>query len=283
MTGPEWVRNEVNLPIEKGRETCYPLLGVISMDYDKLLNMVTELGYQLMYSGAEIYRAEESIYRLLRAYGLEDPQVFAIPNCLIVSVTTPQGHPITRMRRIPGHGTNLELLERCNDLCRRLCFDPVPLDQAQTEVAAIGGTVRLYQPLKILLGYGLAPAFFTPLFGGGLRDSVCAFVCGLIVGICQLFGGRFIGSNSFFRTVICSAIASLASLLLVRVGLGMDVDKVTIGVLMLLVPGAALTNAMREIMAGDIISGVSRMAEVILLASAIALGVMVGLWIGQIL
>ena len=29
------------------------------MDYDALLNMGTELGYQLMYSGAEIYRVEE--------------------------------------------------------------------------------------------------------------------------------------------------------------------------------------------------------------------------------
>ncbi len=252
------------------------------MDYDKLLNMVTELGYQLMYSGAEIYRAEESIYRLLRAYGLEDPQVFAIPNCLIVSVTTPQGHPITRMRRIPGHGTNIELLERCNDLCRRLCFHPVPLDEAQEQVSAISAAVRKYQPWKILLGYGVAPAFFTPLFGGGLRDSLCAFVCGIVVGICQLFGRRLIGSNTFFRTAICSAVASLISLMLVRIGLGVDVDKVTIGVLMLLVPGAALTNAMREIMAGDIISGVSRIAEVLLLASAIALGVILGLWIGRI-
>ena len=52
---------------------------------------------------------------------------------------------------------------------------------------------------------------------------------------------------------------------------------------MLLVPGMALTNAMREIMAGDIMSGLSRMAEVILLASAIALGVIVGLWLGQLL
>ena len=79
------------------------------MDYDKLLNMATELGYQLMFSGAEIYRVEESVFRLLRAYGLEHPQVFAIPNALIVSVTTPQGHPITRMSRLPSHGTDLSI------------------------------------------------------------------------------------------------------------------------------------------------------------------------------
>ena len=95
------------------------------MEYDDLLNMGTELGYQLMFSGAEIYRVEESVYRLLTAYGLQ-PQVFAIPNCLIVSLNTPQGHPITQMRRIPSHGTDIELLERCNDLCRRLCREVPP-------------------------------------------------------------------------------------------------------------------------------------------------------------
>ena len=64
------------------------------MEYDDLLNMGTELGYQLMFSGAEIYRVEESVYRLLTAYGLQ-PQVFAIPNCLIVSLNTsrPSHHP----------------------------------------------------------------------------------------------------------------------------------------------------------------------------------------------
>ena len=67
------------------------------MDYDALLNLGTELGYKLVLSGAEIYRVEESVLRLLTAYGLQ-PQVFALPSCLIVSVNTPAGHPITQMR-----------------------------------------------------------------------------------------------------------------------------------------------------------------------------------------
>jgi uncharacterized membrane protein YjjP (DUF1212 family) len=128
----------------------------------------------------------------------------------------------------------------------------------------------------------MAAAFFTPLFGGGLRDALCACVCGVVVGGCLLFGRRLIGSNGFFRTVTCSAVASLLALVLVRLGLGVSVDTVTIGTLMLLVPGVALTNAMREIMAGDVVSGLSRTAEAILVATAIALGAAVGLGIGQI-
>ena len=248
------------------------------MNYDKLLNISVELGCRLMSSGAEIYRVEESVRRLLQAYGLESPEAFAIPNCVIVSIATPEGHPITRMRRIAGHGTDIELLERCNDLCRRLCVQTPPLEEAQGLLDALPG--RSYAPRQVLLGYGIAPAFFSPLFGGGVGDTLSALMGGLAVGFCLLYAGRLIGSNSFFRTAICSAVASLVSLLLVRLGLGRSVDTVTISVLMVLVPGVALTNAMREIMAGDIISGLSRAADSILTAAAIAIGTAVGLAIG---
>ena len=253
------------------------------MDYDKLLNLSVELGCQLMSSGAEIYRVEESVRRLLQAYGLESPEVFAIPNCVIVSITTPEGHPITRMRRIGAHGTDIELLERCNDLCRRLCVQRPAVELAQEELASLPDQVPRHASWQVLLGYGITSAFFSPLFGGGLADSVCAFLGGLAVGFCLLYAGRFIASNSFFRTAICSTVASLVSLVLVRCGLGQSLDIVTISVLMVLVPGVALTNARREIMAGDIISGLSRAADSILTAAAIAVGSAAGLSLVRIL
>ena len=135
----------------------------------------------------------------------------------------------------------------------------------------------------MLLGYGTAPAFFAPLFGGGLRDLACAFLCGLAVGLCLLYGGKFIGANSFFRTAVCSAVAAFLALALVEAGLGESVDVVTISTLMVLVPGVALTNAMREIMAGDTFSALSRTADAILVASAIALGAAAGQALGGLL
>ena len=253
------------------------------MNSDKLLNLAVELGCTLAVSGGEIYRVEESVYRLLRAYGGVDAQVFAIPSCLIVSLMAEDGRPVTRMRRIPPHGSDMELLELANGLCRRLCREIPPLEEAQALVAGLPSRCRRHRPLTTLLGYGLAPAFFTPLFGGGFWDGLSAFFCGLVIGLCLMYGEKWLGSNSFLRTLVCSGIASLLSLLLVRAGLGVHVDLVTIGVLMLLVPGVALTNAMREIMAGDTYSGLSRTAEAILIATGIALGSAVGLGIGQIL
>ena len=105
--------------------------------YNKLLDMVSEMGYRLMESGAEIYRVEESIHRLLEAYGVPRGEVFAIPNCIIVSLISPEGRPLTQIRRMPPHGTDIYLLEKYNGLCRRLCQETPPFDQALRRMRAI--------------------------------------------------------------------------------------------------------------------------------------------------
>lgn len=250
------------------------------MDYDKLLNLGAELGRQLMTSGAEIYRVEESVTRLLTAYGLE-PQVFAIPNCLFVSVTGEDGHPRTRMYRIPAHGTDIELLEQCNDLCRRLCREIPPVEEASRLVESVPARTKHHSRQVELAGYVITSAFFAMFFGGVFWDWLSAALCGLAVGSCMLYGQRLTGSNNFFRTMVGAAVISATALFLVTVGLGRDLEAITIGTLMVLVPGMALTNAMREIMAGDIFSGLHRTAEVILVATAIALGTAIPMVVTQ--
>ena len=230
-----------------------------------------------MSSGAEIYRVEESMQRLLRAYELRDAEVFAIPSCIIVSTAAPDGHTVTRMRRIGAHGTDIEMLERCNELCRMLCASTPPVDMALGMLGELPERTRRFGTGPLLFAYGFAPMFFAPLFGGTAQDMLCAFAVGIVVGVLQIYGRRVIAANSFFHTAISSAAATVAAVLLVAVGFGSSVDTVTISALMLLVPGVALTNAMREIMAGDTISSLTHMADALLCAVAIALGAAVGL------
>ena len=90
------------------------------MDYNALLAVAADLGYGLLESGAEIYRVEEAIARLLHAYGITQANPFVIPNCIIVSFVTPEGETLTQVRRMPTHGTDIDLLEKYYDLGRRL-------------------------------------------------------------------------------------------------------------------------------------------------------------------
>jgi uncharacterized membrane protein YjjP (DUF1212 family) len=240
------------------------------LDYDGLLELGLEIGCGLLVSGAEIYRAEDSLRRLLAAYGLKDAQVFAIPNCVIAGATTPEGRAVTRLRRVPAHGTDLQQLELYNQLCRTLCQETPPLALAQDLLAQTRARRRDWSPPVRLFGHFLGAACFSLFFGGSLRDALCGGLCGLAIAV----SGDFLDSlrtGAFFRTLVAAAASAALALILVRLGLGDSLDAITIGAFMVLTPGVALTNSMREIMAGDMVSGVSRLAEALLIATAIAL------------
>lgn len=243
----------------------------LELDYDALLSLAAEMGYRLQMSGAEIYRVEESILRILQAYGLDSGEVFVIPTCIIVGVTTPRGHPLSCVRRTPSHGTDIYLLEAFNDLCRRLCAQPPPVEEARAEIQSILAGRLIYRLPMLLLGYFSGTMFFSMLFGGSLRDGLCAGLCGMAAGA-LVTGLSRLGGNLFFKTIAAGALAAVLAVFLAWTGLGEHVDFIVIGALMALVPGIVFTNAMRDIMAGDMVAGITKVAEALLTGVAIALG-----------
>ena len=240
------------------------------MDYNTLLDMATDLGYELAMAGAETFRVEESISRVLAAYGVQ-AEVFAIPNYLIVSILTEDGTPITRMRRIGVHGNDLDAVEKFSGLSRAYCNRrPDPRDGTRWLDLVRSQLVQYSLPV-LYLGYFLGAFGYGLFFGGSWTDSVCAGVCGLLVGlVLQQLEKR--KANQFFRTIAASFLMALLAYAMGAVGLTHNPDAVTIGALMILVPGLLFTNAMRDIIYGDTNSGVNRIVQVLLVAVALALG-----------
>ena len=77
----------------------------------------------------------------------------------------------------------------------------------------------------------------------------------------------------FINNIIGASIASILSILAVNIGIGHNMDAIIIGSIMSLVPGVSITNALRDTISGDFISGSSRGMEAIFSALAIAFGV----------
>ena len=240
------------------------------MDYYLLTELATDLGYELAMSGAETFRVEESIIRVLRTYGIES-EVFAIPNCLHVSFETPSGKPMTRMRRIGYHGNDLEGVERFNALSRRICAEKPEPETAMQWLKETKASCRKYSlPLR-MLGDFLGSFGFALFFGGSVIDGLCAGVCGLLVCLVDKFMSD-LKANNFFSTIASSFLMALLAYTMAAAGIAENVDAVIIGTLMILVPGLLFTNSMRDIIYGDTNSGINRMVQVVLIAVAIALG-----------
>ena len=240
------------------------------MDYYALVDFVVDLGYRLAMNGAETFRVEESITYILKTYGIK-AEVFAIPNCLTVSIETETGKPMTRMRRIHDHGNDLDSVERYSNLSRRICAEKPEPEVARQWLKEVDASRRSYRLPGMLLGHILGSAGFAWFFGANLADGLLAGLCGLLVGIVNLKIAA-LEANQFFRTIIASYLMAVAAYLLDAAGIAHNSDSVVIGTLMLLVPGLLFTNAMRDIIYGDVNSGTNRIVQVILIAAAIALG-----------
>ena len=213
--------------------------GKTTMDYYLLADMTVQIGYELAIAGAETYRVEETMRRVIAAYGTEG-QAFAIPNCVAVSFVAQNTKPLTIMKRVGYHGNDLERIEKLNALSRRICAEVPELAEAQRWLKETVAGVRSYATGVYYLGNFIAAAGFCCVFGGTVRDWLWAGLSGLIIGFVT-------------RWLDCVAV-------------------VIIGALMLLVPGLLITNSMRDIIYGDTSSGVSRIVQVLLSAFAIALG-----------
>lgn len=240
------------------------------MDYNILLDVTTELGYRLAMSGAETFRVEDSINRIMNAYGI-CAESFAIPNCLHVSIDTPDSGPMTRMRRIGYHGNDLDAVEKYSNLSRRICAerpDPAIALQWLEETEA---SRKQHSQLVYLLGSFMGGSGFAILFSGGMIDFILAGICGLIIGLVNMVTEKF-KANPFFRTIIASFVMALFAYFTQFLWSGVNTESVIIGALMILVPGLIFTNAMRDIIYGDTNSGINRIVQVFLTAAAIALG-----------
>lgn len=240
------------------------------MNYDRLVNTTADIGDLLIANGAEISRAEESMRRIFYAYGVKRSDVFAIPTFISVSASAPDGRPITAIRRIPVRQVNMNRVDQANNLCRRVCRGKPELDAVNREVRRIGSMPTVPFLLQIA-AYAFVAAAFTLFYGGNAADALVAFLCGAVIKPVWRLLEHF-HVNQFFLYIAASFVPAAIALMFAHFNVALNYDKIVIGALMNLVPGIAITDFMRDIIAGDMIAGILRFTESFLVAAAIAIG-----------
>lgn len=234
------------------------------------LHQVLEIGHQMLKSGGEVSRVEDSLRRMCRAYGAESVDVLTITASIVVTMYSPEYGAVTESRRVVGQQYDLSRLERLNALSRRICREKLSAGEIELQLQNALKPDH-YSFVVQLMTYVLISSSFCIFFGGSWRDAVASGLIGVILK----FLDRYLRSKDvtpFFPALLCSLLGGLMAALSVKCGLGENVDMISIGNIMLLIPGLALTNSLRDLFSGDTISGLMRFIEAILLAVIIALG-----------
>lgn len=221
-------------------------------------------------NGAETFRVEDSIARVLTALGATDINVFVINSCFMVSMTSKEGTVVSEMRRCTEKSTDLYKIDRLNTLCRRICSEKMDYDSIIAEIDDIESK-KAYPFIVKLIGFTIISAGFCFLFGGGLLELAAALIVSVIV-YPLVYSMDRLATGIFFKNIIASGLIALLTILLSAFLFEVQVDKVIIGTFMNLVPGVALTTSMRDIIAGDLISGKNTLTEALIIALGMALG-----------
>lgn len=237
---------------------------------EKSLDIIMEIGEQMLISGAEISRIEESVLRLGQAFGAVRTDAFIITSNMEVSLHDQNGNSYTQTRRVSNIGTDIEKLHRLNSLIRAICSGFITQEEIEEKLNKIKAS-KPYSFKTITLAYGLISGAFTLFFGGGIIEALCSVVIGFALSFIVKF--TEIGAlNKIFAKFFCSFAATLLAFVCLKLGIVSTVDHIIIGNIMLIIPGVGLTVAIRDLFVGDNLSGALRSIEVVLFALAIAGG-----------
>ena len=253
---------------------------VVQNDFnEKVLSLALDLGKSMVQCGAEINRVEETVRRVCFAYGLSRTEVFSIISMVYATVIDKQGKTHTQMRRIYSYAPNFDRLEQLNALSRKICATVPDLDEASEELRSLFVKKKPFRP-TVCLGYVVAAMGFTVFFGGTMLDAVASAPIALVIYLMNAYI-KATGVNRLFFTALSSAVAGFLALLFVNFGFGQNANMIMIGDVMLLIPGLMLVNSVREMLCGDIMSGLLRLLESVIIAMAIACGFAVAIITGN--
>ena len=239
------------------------------MNYDKLIHIATYAGKVMLENGAEIYRVEDTINRICSAYGAKMTDSFATPTGIMVSIYS--GNEVSSViKRIKTNTVNLNKVAKINDLSRQIQIKLITLDELYYDIKKIEAE-KPYRNRLVIPFASLTAASFSLMFGGNFNDFLVTLLSGFIIKTLQVIFNRH-SINGFFTNYICGALATLISIFFYNINFISTIHFSVIGTIMLLVPGLAITNATRDIIAGDFLAGITKAAEAFLVAIAIAAG-----------
>ncbi len=229
-----------------------------------------ELGENILRSGGEVSRAEDTISRICKAYGAVSVDVTAILSVIVLTVDFGDAS-VNASRRLTEVGSNnLGRLSKLNDLSRRICKERLNKKDFLLELEKINDDT-VVTLLKYTVGGILSAGGFAVFFGGALLDGVLAGLIALPMCLLMRYLSRTQINSTIAKLIVCF-LGGFAALLVQMMGVPCNPDKIMIGTIMNVVPGVLLANSFRDLFGGDVMTGFFRLFIAVLDGVIIACG-----------
>lgn len=241
---------------------------------DYILDKALDIGESILKCGGESHRIEDTVVRICSAYGAQQTDVFALPSLIIAGIRMPDGRTASHVRRVYKTTNNMFKLDEMNAISRDVCCGAISLEEVDKKLSEINTSVP-YSKIISVIGGMVAAGGFAVFFGGDLYDAVAAAIAGFFVSLMNIPKLNLV--NKMLYTIAQAFVGAMCGLLLVHFGIGSNIDMIMIGTIMLMIPGLAFGNAVRDLLFGDTVSGIMQLVQAVLTAVMIAFGYIVAI------
>ena len=232
-----------------------------------ILYLASYVGKLILESGGETYRAEDMVDKICSYYGLESNS-FAVLSSILTTIRGKERRFFTNIEKIRVRTINVEKITQLSTLVRDI--DKYTFKEFLGKVQDIDNE-KPNRFAYVFFGNCLAAGAFAFYFNGDFRGCIAAIIGAVVVSILGYYATKLM-INNFFLNLVGGMSCSLSAYICFRFGLINNISVPVISTLMLLVPGIAFTNSIRDLIAGDLVSGIARGVEAFMVGTALAIG-----------
>jgi uncharacterized membrane protein YjjP (DUF1212 family) len=251
------------------------------MNYKLLFKTAMLAGEIMAQSGSEIFRAEDTMFRILKVSGLKEIQVYVTTTLVMATLSDTGMESISEILRINSRENNLNKIDKVNQISRDLCEGKIQIETAYDKLIQLRDG-KTYSEVIVGLATIVAAGEFSGIFGGSALDCSIAAMNGLIMVICGRLLTKYLKSP-LMLDIAKSFLIALFTLVCTAYLDDTNSKIIIIGSIMPLVPGVPITNAVRDTLQGNYMSGTARIIESFVVSAGIAVGIAFGMGLYSII
>lgn len=238
----------------------------------KVLQLAMDAGVVQLSNGAEVWRVESTLNHICMAFGVKDVDVIVLSNAIFLTGNNENDDVYAKVKHIPLSSVHMGIVTAVNNLSREIAMGEYEVDEALERLERIKKMKpknKWYRALASAVG----AACFIFILGANAVESAIAGVLGGLVFALSYILDQF-ELSKLIKNIFCGAFVGMLAYLITRVSFfeGQDINKIIIGGIMPLIPGAAFVNSIRDIANADFLAGTVRILDTIMLFVYLAVG-----------
>ena len=239
---------------------------------NELCEILLEVGSLLMETGANTFRIRITVMRIATAFGYHAELLITHHALMLTLCNQESDQFFSRLMQTSGHRVNFKIVSGLSRMSWHIIEEKWDLKMVRHEIDRLKN-VSHYPRIVTLLMVALAGASFCRLFSGEAIEMIVAFIA--------TFVGLFVRQEAVkreFNPYLCifsaAFVSSIISGATVYLHIGNNPECAFTTSVLYLIPGIPLINSLLDLLDGNIINGVVRGINGLIIAFSIALGLL---------